>query len=103
MSRRILDHPILGRRGVELVEIIVDGATINAHKGEPIAAAMLAAGIEVFRFSYKRQDPRGIFCGIGRCSDCVVLVTGKGYVRSCVEPVVQGMEISTNTSLPLEE
>ena len=89
---RILHHPILGdlqRR--KTVTINFDGMDITAFEGEMIAAALLAAGIKVLRITAKHSQPRGIFCAIGCCTDCVMEVDGRSNVRTCVTPVRQGM------------
>lgn len=95
-DRRIYEHPILGplKDGKKCV-IIVDGKPIEAREGEPILAAMLAAGIVVARQTEKRHEPRGLFCGIGLCSDCLVTVNGVRNVRSCVTLVEDGMRVET--------
>ena len=43
----------------------------------------------------KNHEPRGIFCGIGQCTDCVMTVNGKPNVRTCITPVEDGMVIET--------
>jgi predicted molibdopterin-dependent oxidoreductase YjgC len=97
---RIEDHPILGARGqLPAVSIDVDGQVIEAVAGEPIAAALLAAGKTVFRYTRKRQEPRGVFCAIGRCTDCMMVVDGVPNVRTCVTPVREGMKIQTQHGL----
>ena len=72
---------------------------IPAKQGEPIAAALLAAGVKIFRTTAKRGFPRGIFCGIGRCTDCVLTVDGRPNVRACVTPVRPGMNVQTQEGL----
>ncbi|MCF8012605.1 MAG: (2Fe-2S)-binding protein [Clostridiales bacterium] len=93
---RVKSHPILGEDyRSEFVDITVDGKKIKAMAGEPIAAALLAAGIKIFRNTPKTGQPRGIFCGIGRCTDCVMTVNGVPNVRTCVTPVEEGMVVET--------
>lgn len=93
---RVSDHPILGQAGrEESVIITVDGQPVVAVAGEPIASALLAAGVRVFRRTTRRGEPRGLFCGIGRCTDCVMIVNGEPNVRTCVTPVRAGMVIET--------
>jgi len=93
--KRIEHHPILEDLGEpETVEITVDGSPIRARAGEPIAAALLAAGIQAFRETAV-GSPRGLFCGIGQCTDCCMTVDGKPNVRTCVTQVAQGMVIET--------
>ena len=93
---RVLDHPILGpAQPVEMVEITVDGKKLQARKGEVIAAVLMANGIKVHRHTARRHEPRGIYCGIGQCTDCVMVVNGKPNVRTCITPVEDGMVIET--------
>lgn len=73
--------------------IFFAGAPLKAFEGEPIAAALVAAGVRVFRRTSKRGEPRQLFCGIGRCTDCVMVVDGQPNVRTCVMPVREGMQV----------
>ncbi|MBS7645737.1 MAG: (2Fe-2S)-binding protein [Candidatus Bathyarchaeia archaeon] len=97
---RIYDHPILGGlREKRKVSIEVDGEIIEAYEGEPIAAALLAAGIRTFRHTLRENKPRGLFCAIGRCTDCVMTVDGIPNIRTCVTPVREGMRVETQVGL----
>jgi predicted molibdopterin-dependent oxidoreductase YjgC len=97
---RIEGHPILGKlEKRSIVEVAVDGEAIQAIAGEPIAAALLAAGKSVFRYTQKLHEPRGVFCAIGRCTDCMMIVDGVPNVRTCVTPVKAGMKIQTQHGL----
>jgi len=97
---RITEHPILGPlETVREVAIYVDGEKIIAREGEMIAAALTAKGKRVFRYTGKRHEPRGIYCGIGRCTDCVMIVNGVPNVRTCVTPVEEGMVIETQQGI----
>ena len=93
---RIAHHPILGRTDERRrVTLQVDGTTVEAFEGEPIAAALVAAGVKVFRTTRKGNEPRRIFCAVGRCTDCVMTVDGQPNVRTCITPVRDGMEIQS--------
>ena len=96
MSSRIKEHPILGepQKG-KLVTFTYDGKELQGYEGEPIAAALKAAGVMVHRYTKKEHKPRGIFCAIGRCTDCVMIVNGVPNVRTCVTPLEEGMQIQT--------
>ena len=98
---RVLDHPILGKidNSVRTVNITVDGRTIEALENEPVAAALTAAGIRTFRKTPIYHKPRGIFCAIGRCTDCAMTVDGVPNVRTCVTRVKEGMIIETQDGL----
>lgn len=92
---RIKQHPILGKlEPRKIVKIEVDNKAMDAFEGEPIAAALIANGINVFRYTKKYKQPRGIFCAIGLCTDCIMMVDGVA-VRTCVTGVEEGMKIKT--------
>ena len=93
---RITEHPILGNDLVEeTVTVIIDGKPYKAKQGEVIAAVALAHGLRVHRHTAKRGEQRGIYCGIGQCTDCVMTVNGVVNVRTCVTPVEEGMNIES--------
>ena len=93
---RVRKHPILGEQPeTRRVTIEVDGHPIEAREGEPILAVLYAHGIKACRTTKKRGEPRGLFCGIGRCTDCVMVVDGVPNVRTCVTPVRDGMRVET--------
>lgn len=87
------------RRGKQF-EIEVDGEPVVAFEGETVATVLLAAGKRTLRWTRKREEPRGIFCGIGVCFDCVMTVNGVPNVRTCVTPAEPGMKVSTQRGLP---
>jgi aerobic-type carbon monoxide dehydrogenase small subunit (CoxS/CutS family) len=68
-------------------------------EGESIAAALKAAGVTTHRYTSKRHEPRGIFCAIGRCTDCVMVVDGKPNVRTCMTLLREGMSVRTQHGL----
>ena len=92
-------HPIVDFEEEVKVRITVDGRELMATRGKPIAAALLEAGIDVFRITEKKKSPRSLFCGIGQCNDCVMEVDGVPNVRTCVTAVEEGMDIRTQQGL----
>ncbi len=93
MDLRIWKHPILEFKREKPVYIYLDGKKIKAYKGETIAAALYASGIKIYSRSVKYHRPRGFFCGIGKCSSCLMRVDGIPHVRTCVTLVKDGMKI----------
>ncbi|MEX2644276.1 MAG: 2Fe-2S iron-sulfur cluster-binding protein [Acetobacterales bacterium] len=75
------------------VDIEVDGATVTAVEGEMLAAALLAAGVLHLRDSPRAGTPRGAFCFMGVCQECLVEADGR-LVQSCLEPVRAGMHVT---------
>ena len=99
-ERRVTSYIILGDLPEsEMVTILVDGKPMQARKGEMILAALLAEGIIINRYTAKRHEPRGLFCGIGQCTDCMMTVNGVPNIRTCITPVEDGMTVETQDGL----
>jgi len=77
------------------VKIYVDDKEMEAYEGEMVASALLANGKKMFRLTKKEKRPRGVFCAIGRCTDCVMIVDSIPNIRTCITPVKEGMKIDT--------
>lgn len=93
---RVAEHPVLDALDAsKTVTIYYNDTPVPALDGEPVAAALMNAGIRSFRTTAKRHEPRGIFCAIGRCTDCMMIVDGVPNVRTCVCPVHDGMRVYT--------
>ncbi len=92
---RISDHPILSFPGREKILFTFDGETLEGFSGEPIVAALHAAGVRLLRHSLRHKRPRGLFCAIGNCSSCLMTVDGVPNVRVCTEPLRAGMKVET--------
>ncbi len=93
---RIKEHPILGETPEgKTVTFTYDGKSMEGIEGEPIASALRVEGIMTHRYTAKRNEPRGVFCAIGRCTDCVMVVDGQPNVRTCITPLREGMRVET--------
>ena len=55
------------------VTFLFNGDEIVARSDQSLAAAILESGQRVLRETRTNQNPRGIFCGIGVCFDCLVV------------------------------
>jgi predicted molibdopterin-dependent oxidoreductase YjgC len=78
--------------------VTVDGRALSAEPGQTIAAALIAAGVRHWRSTRHAGRPRGLFCGIGICFDCLLTVNGVPNVRACLTPVLPGDRIQTQES-----
>lgn len=65
------------------VAIEVDGERVEGVEGQTIAGVLLGADRLAWRESAREGAPRGLFCGIGVCFDCLVEVNGARDVRAC--------------------
>lgn len=85
-SDRVTDH----------VEIVIDGAPMRARVGHTVATALLAAGERTLRHTRKAGAPRGLYCAMGVCFECIVKVNGVTE-RACMRTVEHGMRIERLT------
>lgn len=77
------------------VTVAVDGIAVTARAGDTVAAALLAAGFLSFRTSPVSGAPRGPYCMMGVCFDCLTTIDGVGSRQSCLVLVREGMRIET--------
>ena len=98
-DRRIWEHPILTFSRGRKVRFIFEGRVVEAYEGESIAAALYAIGIDVLSYSPRLGRPRGPFCMIGKCSSCFMTVNGVPNVRTCIEPVREGIVVERQRGL----
>ncbi|WP_317446546.1 (2Fe-2S)-binding protein [Streptomyces collinus] len=75
--------------------VTFDGRPVTALPGQTVAAALWAAGVTSWRITRGTGRPRGVFCGIGACFDCLVTVNGRPNQRACLVPVRPGDVIHT--------
>ena len=75
------------------VALKFEGDEITAFAGETVAAALLAAGHMSGRQTPVSGAPRGPFCMMGACFDCLVEIDGAPNCQACMTPVVDGMSI----------
>ncbi|MFE8955797.1 (2Fe-2S)-binding protein [Streptomyces althioticus] len=76
-------------------EVTFDGRLVEALPGRTVAAVLWAAGVTTWRTTRDGGRPRGVFCGIGVCFDCLVTVNGRPNQRACLVPARPGDVIRT--------
>ncbi|HEX2804699.1 MAG TPA: (2Fe-2S)-binding protein [Kineosporiaceae bacterium] len=72
-----------------------DGRPVRFEPGQSIGAALWAAGVRSWRTTRVEGRPRGLFCGIGVCYDCLIEVDGRGDQRACVVPARAGFQVAS--------
>lgn len=75
------------------------GHRLTGYDGEPVAVALLVAGIRAFPRTAIPGDVRGSYCMTGRCADCLVVIDGQPDQRACQVPLRQGMRVEPQVSL----
>jgi len=97
---RITEHPIFQFDRGKDVSFTFEGKSVKGYANETIAATLYANGLRIFSRSMKYHRPRGFFCGIGRCSACMMTVDGIPNVRTCMVNVREGMVVSRQNAFP---
>jgi D-hydroxyproline dehydrogenase subunit gamma len=80
-----------GVKRAPLVSFTFDGRPYQAPAGESLAAALLASGVRTLRASPGAGAPRGAFCWMGVCQECLVDI-GDRCQEACRVPVTAGLE-----------
>jgi len=95
MKTRIAQHPILDFQRGEKLTFFFNGQEIEGYANETIAAALHASGVRELAKSPELHRPRGLFCAIGNCSSCLMVVDGQPNIRVCVVKVKPGMQVQS--------
>ncbi|GAA4543657.1 (2Fe-2S)-binding protein [Amycolatopsis samaneae] len=77
------------------MNVEVDGHPVDARPGQTVAGLLLALGRTSWRSTRNGGKPRGVFCGIGVCFDCLVVVNGVPDVRACQRLLAEGDAVRT--------
>jgi len=72
-----------------------DGCDVGFVPGQTIGAALIASGVYSWRTTRRRAQPRGLFCGIGVCFDCLITVDGTPNVRACLVAASAAMTVTS--------
>lgn len=72
-----------------------DGRAMTGRSGDTVAAALLANGVQACRQTPVSGAPRGPYCMMGVCFECLVVIDGVGNRQGCLVPLREGMRIET--------
>jgi predicted molibdopterin-dependent oxidoreductase YjgC len=75
------------------VTITVEGHSVSCRQHDTVAAALLAHGLDACRSTPVSGSPRGPYCMMGVCYDCLVEIDGMPNRQACMTPVRQGMSV----------
>jgi sarcosine oxidase, subunit alpha len=82
------------------ISLELEGQTVRAFEGEPVAVALYAAGIRLLGRSTKYHRPRGLFCASGHCASCLMRIDGRPNLRACVTPAHAGLRCQRQNAFP---
>lgn len=72
-----------------------DGRAMRGRAGDTVAAALLANGVQACRQTPVSGAPRGPYCMMGVCFECLVVIDGVGNRQGCLVPLREGMRVET--------
>lgn len=72
---------------------MLDGQALDLPEGANLAAALLGAGVTVFRATPVSGAARGPFCMMGACFDCLIEVGGVTR-QACMMQVTDGLVLT---------
>ena len=75
------------------ISFTFNGEVFTCERGQSVAAALISAENRELRRTRFENEPRSIFCGIGICYDCVVVIDGVANQRSCLIEAKEGMKV----------
>lgn len=80
-----------------------DGQPVPFEAGQSVGAALIAAGVASVRRTRRQGRPRGLFCGIGVCFDCLLRVDGAANQRACLVAANPGMVVQSQEGTGLDD
>jgi predicted molibdopterin-dependent oxidoreductase YjgC len=88
------------RAGGPTITFSFEGRRIEAQEGDTVASALIAAGIEGMRSTFRNNKERLPYCMMGVCFDCLVQIDGEPDQQSCMVELCDGMEVKRNDIAP---
>ena len=96
---RVDRHPVIDFNKKKQIPFYYNGKKYYGIQGDSIASALHANGVKVLSKSLRYNLPRGFFCGIGKCSSCLMRVNGVPNVRTCIAPLYEGVKVEIQDKL----
>jgi D-hydroxyproline dehydrogenase subunit gamma len=86
--------------GMATIAVMVEGTVVHVPAGASAAAAVLAAGFRSIRETPVMGAPRGPYCMMGICYECLAEIDGAPNRQSCMIEVRPGMQIRRQIRAP---
>lgn len=77
----------------EEITFELDGESRCGRAGDSVAAALLCCGETEFRKTPESGAPRGPYCMMGACFECMVEVDGIANRQACMVVLSNGMKV----------
>ena len=100
MTERLPERPGEAIRRDRPIAFDFEGRRVGAFEGDTVGSALAASGVAITGRSFKYHRARGLFCMTGACPNCLMQIDGIPNVRSCTEPVRDGMRVERQNAWP---
>ncbi|GAB6896943.1 (2Fe-2S)-binding protein [Kineosporia succinea] len=77
------------------MRITVDGTPHEVEAGISVTAALRTLDVKAVRRHLVTSEPRGPWCGMGTCFECLVEIDGQPGTRACLTAVRDGLDVRT--------
>jgi hypothetical protein len=95
MFRPMHNDPVREGATSATLNFTFDGRPMTGRAGDTVAASLLANGVVACRETPVSGAPRGPYCLMGVCFDCLVVIDGVGNRQGCLVPLAEGMRVET--------
>lgn len=75
------------------ITVTLNSKPVSTEQGQSVGAVLMGEGIKAWRTTRNEGKPRGLFCGIGACYDCLVTIDGQPNQRACMVEACDSMNI----------
>ncbi len=89
----------LAENPLKTISVCFDGLDFRVPSNISVAAALLML-TDTVRYTPVSASPRGPYCMMGICFDCLVTIDGKSNLQSCQVQVREGMQIESQRGAP---
>jgi len=99
MFKRLSTHAT-DRAADDDITLTLDGQTLNCRAGDTVAAALFAHNVASCRDTPVSGSPRGPYCMMGVCYDCLVMIDGQANQQACMTLARDGMVVARQHGAP---
>lgn len=80
------------------ITVNLNSTPVETAAGQSVGAVLMGQGTKAWRTTRHEGKPRGIFCGIGACYDCLITIDGQPNQRACMVEASDSMNIEGDFS-----
>ncbi|MCF8567964.1 (2Fe-2S)-binding protein [Alicyclobacillus tolerans] len=93
-------HPVFHSGSRKSITIFFNDEAVEAFEGQTVAAALVNSGRWLLGTSRSKNQPRGVFCTQGWCTNCYIHHQGEARVLACRMKSYDGMKVYSNQGDP---